>query len=459
MDMEPTTKLQPSESAGQWLRHLRDRAQEWVRAGGGLIHRSKREGSGVDTPIVESPVPMDAYTDLVFAFGLARLGANDAALDLLRRAESVLLDWPGGHEADVHQCLCRAYGFRVRRAVEDQPHRGSLPAEIQDGIACLDHLPRYAVDRLRNHSAILEPEDKVDPYRVCVPRDELHRDLADVVELRDVGARAARLEELWASRQARRSASAQATILQTALQMACRDESAVAVWLNRFTPTFDTLSDYVQRSQLLEAALSAACSFPGVSGCAALVPCFRSLLAGCETDVHLAWLCRSVPPLCRFLLVRVAVAELNSLLDDLTSRVLDGRSLPSLRLVGDDNRLCWLLCIACGLAAANREGDARAILQASEQAMVNSALPGRTASALIPAYVQAVTRLVGENYRTRFEWVLRKLPYALGCYTTDHLLSLAALDVLEAVVLAVPEAERLRACEQPTIVDLPALTQ
>src|SRR5262249_54724539 len=151
----------------QWLTDLADMAHKWVRE--------------VGQPTTQAATPMDGYVDLVFSFGLARLGETDASRELLVRAQGVL-----GQADDVHQFLLGAFQHRISQALEGKPHAGPLPDEHLEYLGKMERMPRYVVDRLRQHSRILEPNQRIDPYRHWSMRmSELDRELAELVDIND----------------------------------------------------------------------------------------------------------------------------------------------------------------------------------------------------------------------------------------------------------------------------------
>ena len=74
----------------RWLRGLCDLAKGWVQ--------ENEDPSG--WPHAQT----GAYADLIFSFGLARLAAHDASVELLRRAQAVMID-----KDDAHKFLCQAF--------------------------------------------------------------------------------------------------------------------------------------------------------------------------------------------------------------------------------------------------------------------------------------------------------------------------------------------------------------
>src|SRR5207244_1157188 len=157
--------------------------------------------------------------NLIFAYGLARLGEIDASRKLQDEAKKVLT---GKDEA--HQALFKAYAYRIKMAQEGKRNSGPLPA---DDMAALekDRMKRYLVERLRQHSRILEPEQKVDPYRPWSAKtSELEKALSDLIDLTDRKEIVERTNRLLATHapKGNKGVEARVSILSTALNLAPR---------------------------------------------------------------------------------------------------------------------------------------------------------------------------------------------------------------------------------------------
>src|SRR5262245_54701401 len=100
------------------------------------------------------------YADLMFVYGMARLGFGDtpACSRLWREARQELTNLD-----EIHQWLCSALSFRIRQAVEGEPHAGRLSRSLRDRLEQMERTTRYKVQRLLAHSRILEPYERVDP--------------------------------------------------------------------------------------------------------------------------------------------------------------------------------------------------------------------------------------------------------------------------------------------------------
>lgn len=99
-----------------------------------------------------------AYVGFVVAYGAARLGRVEWARSLL--ASSV-----AGLDANdpIHGFLSAAYAARVGHALEGLPAETPLPAELSARLNALAKLDRYKVDRVRQCSKVLEPQERLDP--------------------------------------------------------------------------------------------------------------------------------------------------------------------------------------------------------------------------------------------------------------------------------------------------------
>src|SRR5262249_7170660 len=120
-------------------------------------------------------------------------------------------------------------------------------------------LPRYKVDRLREHSRILEPHEKIDPYRRWHGRfaDDLSRELACLFDVNDRSELLDRLQRLLVGHgKWKRGKEAEPRIVATALQLAPRlGESFADLVLERCDTVLEKLADPLDRALLLEKGL------------------------------------------------------------------------------------------------------------------------------------------------------------------------------------------------------------
>ncbi len=115
-----------------------------------------------ETPRKRSAVESDpkltrAYVGLEFAWGFARLANADRARQL-RDAALAALD----RKDAVHGYLTRAYVARIDQALEGVAPYTPLAPEINGLLTGLESLDRYKVDRLRQFSQVLEPQERLE---------------------------------------------------------------------------------------------------------------------------------------------------------------------------------------------------------------------------------------------------------------------------------------------------------
>jgi len=110
----------------------------------------------------------DAYVDLMFAWGHARLGDTETSRRLMASASDRLRPL----NDSAHDWLLAAYTWRVEQAISNEPGGGGWPSELRTSFDNLDRYQtqnhpdfKYVVARLRSRSRILEPVDHIDPYR------------------------------------------------------------------------------------------------------------------------------------------------------------------------------------------------------------------------------------------------------------------------------------------------------
>lgn len=167
-------------AARDWLLRMRDPAQKWL-AKRATPRRLPAFGLDVETEATAG------YLDLLFAWGVARLGEWAAGRDWEEAAASVLARPAGTAVAGVHAVLLAAFRHRIREAQTGRAERPGLPPEVRPAYAELADFPRYAVDKLRAACGILEPIDRVNPYR--------GRDAADLFGPDPLGAKLRRLTD------------------------------------------------------------------------------------------------------------------------------------------------------------------------------------------------------------------------------------------------------------------------
>jgi cellulose synthase operon protein C len=110
------------------------------------------------SPVEAAPALTRAYVHLEFAWAFARLASPDRARQLRDGALGAL-----DRKDPVHQYLTRAYQARIDQAAEGAAPDTPLPPEVNGLLNGLEPYMRYKVDRLRQFSQVLEPQERLDP--------------------------------------------------------------------------------------------------------------------------------------------------------------------------------------------------------------------------------------------------------------------------------------------------------
>ena len=226
-----------------------------VREKVGELHQQVRLWSSVNLGLANK-LTVD-YIDLIFAFAFARLGESSQANELLLSAEKNLRKKAN----PVHGWLFKAYQYRIKSAMDGQNTSGSLPASLLSDLQKIDRFDRYKIDRLRQHSNILEPHEKLDPYREWRRReeDDLQRLLASLFDELDRDKLAQQIDQLL---ERDLNVDERASVVTTALELSSRLGEAFALKLLALVSPIDRkLTDPVVRAGLLEKGLHMAAHY------------------------------------------------------------------------------------------------------------------------------------------------------------------------------------------------------
>lgn len=109
----------------------------------------------------EAPVELtNAYAAFQLGHGFARIGRHERARQLATQATTGLTEVASD---PVHRYLIGAFTARIEQAIAGLPLETPLPDTLRAGLARLDRVSRYKVDRFREASRILEPITRPDP--------------------------------------------------------------------------------------------------------------------------------------------------------------------------------------------------------------------------------------------------------------------------------------------------------
>jgi hypothetical protein len=413
----------------QWMIDLAKLAQDWLKDSGNTA-----------TPTAQTP----AYVDLLFAFALARLGETDPARELMAGAKKVLA---GKNEA--HTWLYTAFEHRIRQALEGKPHTGPLPGDQLEYLETVDRLERYVVDRLRKHSKVLEPDQRINPYRHWSGRiSEFEKALAELTDLTDRTEIANRVDKLLREvPKGPRGNDQRARVLRAGLEAAPRvgDEFGRKM-LEQTIPAYDALPEaremaaVMEQAGFLEKALFVAGHFGRMESIHPLVTRFQRMLQaqqGAQVFQVLDELAAQAFKGLRKLGMR---DEIDQILRQMAELVLKGREVKQVDFKKEEQgpaMLRSLLQVAGQWYYFGRDSQAEPILQAARSVLLANDLDPRSQTQLAKAYATAVGQAPVEVAQKRLEEVFRQLKGIKDTYTTSSHFSVSQLDVVESVVLAV----------------------
>lgn len=107
-----------------------------------------------------------AYAQFLLAWGLGVLGERTRSRDWAARARKKLTSATGpSADPAAHALLGDLFLHRIKDAHEGHTPKPTLPAELQERLDKLPFFARYSVDRLREHSRVLQPVGAVRAYR------------------------------------------------------------------------------------------------------------------------------------------------------------------------------------------------------------------------------------------------------------------------------------------------------
>jgi cellulose synthase operon protein C len=374
---------------------------------------------------------------------MARLGEKTVCRNLIEEAPERL-----AKRDEVHRWLIQAFEFRIMEAIEGRAGAQRLPADLLESLEPMERLARYKIDRLREHSRILEPHEQIDPYRHWHRRysDDLSRELATLFDINDSGKLADHLQRLLSPKG---KVPVEPRVLITALELAPRlGETFAAELLQQAAWVLERSSEPVEQAVLLEKGIFLAAHYDNKDEVQRLVGRFQRLLeaGGGSLPVRnlealLGGSFRSLRKLglrdeVGLLLERmVAVIENNPDIGDGAA----GGKAPASAATARLQRL--LLQVAAGWFFFAQDDRARPILDRARTVLFKGDLRAVEQTALACAYVNTLGQAPLELAQPRVLELFRKLKGVYDTYTTHSHYSLSRLDLVEAVILSMVSDE------------------
>lgn len=422
------------QEARRWLADRRDPIHQWLarRPDDAWVRGDPADGPGPlrDVGLEPDVAHTRAYADLVLAWGLARFAEHTSADQFRRRAAAALPP-----DQPVHALLGAAFEFRLTQVREGKPPHGPLPAELRARIERLTGLPRYAVDKLREHSRILEPTAHVTGYATIVAGTLSSRRATMSVE--------GLLEELDRANNARRDRSSLAPATVACLErLAELAEPAVDRVLATVLPAVDA-ADGQPRTQarLLALAMDAAGRRDRTDVVRDLTGRFLRL-----TDAVPGWaVVEALTSPAVTALRRVGLsAHAERVLDHVAHRVHRGQPLARARADRSEEwpaGLRVLLRAAAGWYAAGRDEPAHAVLDEARRDLFAPETTVADRTALAFAYADALRHAPVRMALGRLEELFQRLAGIQVVGTTNAYYALKPLLLVEAAVRAVVSDE------------------
>jgi hypothetical protein len=398
--------------------------------------------------------PTSAYADLMFAFGLAWLGETNDCRGLRRQAEETLR-----RRDEVHWILLDAFSYRIQQLVEGKAPGGPLPDELIEKLNRLQEyaqdssvpkedprrLFRYKIDRLRQHSRILEPNEKTDPYHHARSRhDELGKELSLLRDVHDRDVLVGRFKELIKDKN---PLQARLRTYSVALELAGRlGEAFTAEILGRLVsalgpaPEPPAPVELIARAELLDRALFAAAHYDRPEYVQAFVSQFLRLLESKHARGGVPELDTVAGQCFRGLRKLGLRDEIDQLLKQMAALVLRGERLESLRQRQEGSwpaGLRTLLHVASGWLYFGRNDEAIPILDEARDVLFEGELSYQEKTSLACTYLSTLGHASSHLALPRMEELFGDLGKITDTFTTSSHYFLLQLDVVEAAVQAI----------------------
>lgn len=415
-----------------WLKRLCEKVRGWIEDNRDILDRKP---------------PTRAYADLLFAFGLARVGESEDAKRLLQRARGTL-----GGEDLVHRFLLAAFESRIQNVLDGKPHTGPLPQSFLEELESMPQLEKYLIERVRHNSRILEPDRQVNPYRHWAARQsDLDRALVELTDLNDRLEIQTRIRNLLGKTQrGQASGEDRAKILRAGLELSPYvGEEFAREMLQQTLPALKGLaepSDHTvlnERAKFLEKALFTAAHFGCTEYVRPLVAGFHDMLRTQRGSQGIESIGALAEQSFRSLRKLGLHDDIEKLLGEMAEGILQGKSVDALVRSFDSRNdalapLCALLHVAGAWYFFGRDRLAEPVVQAARALLFGSKLTQATQRRdLACTYARTVGQAPPTVTLVRLEEIFTLLKNYRDTFTTSSHFSVVQMDLVEAVVLAV----------------------
>lgn len=414
-----------------WLRQLYPNAVTWL----------------TNQEIVSLTAQTPAYTDLRFAFGYATLGASIEAQILLESARGAL-----EHEDQAHRILLAGYEYRIQQALLGKPHTGPLPGELLARMEQTERLLLFVIDRMRKQSIILEPDQRINPYRTWGRINETQQTLDALQDLLDREQFKGKVRLLLAQKvPSSQSYQHRLLVLHTALKRAPFAGEDFTCELLEHACSLTHLQPPLQHQDrflwwhFIMDVLSATVHFrlagPFLKWVDWVSPQIEQVLQNFRSFPLAELLRICVEGFFSLNLCEQADPFLNRITQFLTSGEDLSVWLQTQTTIRRD-RLPALLQLAAGWYALGWDSLANPVLERARQELFSSGWEGREKEALACASIQAVRFATPPVADHHFRLLLEQLTGIRDTYIASSHYSVAQLEVIESLVLTAVEVSR-----------------
>ncbi len=432
-----------------WLLRLPERVRRWVQT--------------IDTEGKAKPQDTMGYADLLLAYGMARVGEEQRARELLESGRAAL----AGRD-DVHRLLLSGFEFRIRQALEGKPPGGPLPADLLEYLGRMGQVEetkeerevgrirRYTVERVREYSRVLEPHEKLKAWRRYVysgddPEKRAGR-LCDILD-REALEKAAvgLLHETRAPSAAERLGRAR--VVSAALGVAPRiGERFAKDLLPEVLPACAILDEAAEQAgsptekgdrleeeaELLERAIFLAAHFDQAGPVQAFVGAFQALVQKLRQAGGAQKLDAVAAQALRGLRKLGLREEIHAILNAMAEAVTGGKPLDALAAKVDwPDRLRALLRVAAGWYYFDMQAEAKPVMEQARVLLYRGKMTPLERARLACAYASTLGQAPVDVALECIDELFRELRGLADSLTTSTHYSITQLRLIEAVVLAV----------------------
>jgi len=437
--------------------------EQMIRSHGEVRAWLKRQDATTNTlhfPLSET----GWYADLIFTYGLAKLGEERQRTELKSHALTQIRNRPKADPAALF--LADAFEHRITQAAMGREIE-TLPSAILGRLEGLERPTLYNINRLRKELQILEPREKSDPYLPWKTAGigQLAADLANLPRLTDPQRLQREIRRLLANQGRTLDPLEKSTLLIEAIPLAPRAGTGFvhellghvlpALSLFRFSPKnpSPTKDELDRHARLVAAAVPIAAHFDAVDLLRLILAKFLENLRVLDEPARINSLNLAITTW-RSPLFRCGLSgDLQTALAEIRSLVLKDRSLDALRTEyrHETKRDRWIDLLRCLLHLAEWDiafGDLDLALPMLDEARTflldrtgASSTPLRSVP-LISAYLRAVGQAADLDFvATRSHELLAGMEMIPNSLTTKEIYSSLHLTIVENLVLALVNDE------------------